>query len=132
MNPASTDIADILEAESVFGLTKGVNLFSARQPSAPSDCVTIYDLPGNPPMLTMKKSESQYYYSGVIVRVRNIDYQAAWDLSFQILQFLHGTGHTTINGTSYQLIRALGDPQLIEWDENNRAVFVTSYDIQRK
>lgn len=132
MNAASKDIADLLAGESSLGLVFAENLFTARQPDAPSDCVTIYDRPNKQPMLTMSKAESRYYFSGVVVRVRNIDFSAAWALSFQILQFLHGTSQVTVNGTSYQLIQALSDPQLLEWDENNRAVVITSYDIQRK
>ena len=67
------------------------------------------------------------------MRVRNQDYEAGWDLMFAILEFLHGTSQEVIAGTYYALIKALNDPQLLDFDEgNDRARFFVNFEVQRR
>lgn len=132
MNATSKDIAEILDGDSSLGLTLGTDLFMYRMPATPDDLVVVRDNPGRAPMLQYSQSRSNYYYSSVTVWVRNTDYGSGYAVAQSILEYLHATGNVTINSTNYQLIRAEGDVQLLHFDENDRAVFITNYEVQRK
>jgi hypothetical protein len=130
MNAPSVDIKDMLEAQSSLGLTFGTNLFIGREPTSPDNCVTIFDTPGGPPALTLDNID--YNYPSIQVRVRNNDYLTGWGLIDDIKNFLHGKSHETWNGTRYELIACTVEPAMLDWDENNRARFVTTFNIQRR
>jgi len=132
MESTAKDIVAILDGESSLGLTMGIDLFYSRMPSKPSDCVTVYDTPGGPPLLTYRKSTSSYYYSGISVMVRRSKYDDSYTLMFQILEYLHAQRNITVGATYYALIRAVNDPQLLHYDENDRAVIFVNFDVQRK
>ncbi len=132
MNPAAEDIVTMLSGESSLGLTTATDLFFSRMPDDPSDCVVVFDTPGAPPQLTYKKNTSDYYFPGVTVRVRNTDYAEAYDLMFQIMEFLHAESNITIGSTLYTLIKAMNDPQLLNYDEKDRIVMFVNFDIQRR
>lgn len=132
MNPTSEDIATMLNAESSLGLTLATDLFFAQIPPKPADCVAVFDSPGAPPQLTYKKATSDYYYSGVTVQVRNTSYGGAYDLAFQIMEFLHGESNITIGSTLYTLIKAVNDPQLLHYDEGDRPIMFINFDVQRR
>ena len=131
MNPASKDICDILESDSALGLVFATNLFIGREPATPDNCVIVFDIPGESPLLNLDGS-GDYYYPGVQVRVRDNDYLTGWDLIHNILVLLHGIHNEVWNGTTYELIEAVDDPFLLDWDENNRARFIVDFKIQRK
>ena len=132
MNSVTKDVAEILAGESSLGLIFATNLFNARQPDSPDSCVTLYDLAGGAPQLTFKKDTSDYFINGLLVRCRENLYQDAVDSAQAILDYLHAFGKETWNGTEYMLIRAINTPQLLEWDEKDRAVVIVSYDVHRK
>jgi hypothetical protein len=131
MNPTSKDIKDMLEAESSLGLTFATDLFIGKEPAMPDDCVTIFDTPGYPPQLTLKKGED-YYRPSVQIRVRNNSYLTGWDLINDIKIALHGVGQETWNSTLYSVIKCSMEPALLDWDEKNRARFVATFDVQRR
>jgi len=131
MNPCSVDIKDMLESESSLGLTFASNLFIGREPTSPDNCVTIFDTPGGAPQQTYVQGED-YYYPSVQIRVRNNDYLTGWDLINDIKMLLHNKSQETWNGTLYSAIACSIEPALLDWDENGRARFVTTFDIQRK
>lgn len=132
MNPASKDITTLLQGESSLGLTFATNLFFSRMPDKPDDCVAVFDNPGSPPMLTYQPLLKNYFYSSVTVWVRNTDYSSAWSLLHNIVNFLHGLGNLDVGDTHYSIIKALGDPQLLHWDEGQRAVLIVNFSIQRR
>lgn len=133
MNSPAEDIATILEDEATsLGLVKGTSLFVARFPNSPDDCVAIYDNPGSPPMLTLQRSTSDYYYSSVSIRVRDHKYTDGYTQAFGIYEFLHGRKGDTVGTTLYTLIRALDEPQLLHRDKNDRSVFVQNFEVQRR
>lgn len=131
MNPASVDIKDLVEADSGLGLTFATDLFIGREPAAPDNCVTIFDTPGGSPMQTFKQGED-YYYPSIQIRVRNTNYLTGWDLINDIKVLLHNRAQETVNGTLYSVIICTQEPALLDWDENDRARFVTSFDLQRR
>lgn len=132
MNPASKDIATLLSEQSALALTIATNLFFSRMPDQPDDCVSVIDNPGEAPMLAQKKLSSNYHYSSVSIQVRNTDYANGWDVINDIMQFLHGHSDETINSTYYTLIRALNDPQVLAYDQNERVIFMVNFEVQRR
>lgn len=132
MNASSVDIKDIL-AESSLGLTFADNLFIGREPAKPNDCVTIFDTPGFPPLLTLDEG-GDYYYPSVQIRVRNTDYRNGWDLIHKIMILLHGRANElSPDGTIlYTGIYCSSGPALLDWDDNNRVRFIVNFNMQRR
>jgi len=130
MNPASVDIVEMLEAESALGLTFSTNLFIGREPAKPDNCVTLFDITGQPPQLTL--TDYSYYSPAVNIRVRNKDYVTGWALINDIMISLHGRNHETWNGTLYTVIRSMSDPALLNWDDNQRVRFILNLIVQRR
>jgi hypothetical protein len=133
MNSAGKDICSLLDSDSSLGLTFATDLFLGREPATPDNCVTVFDIPGDAPQITLQgKSGIEYYNPSVQVRVRDIDYMTGWELLFDIQAFLHGINGQTEASTYYSLIRAVDAPTLLDWDENNRARFICTFTIQRR
>ena len=133
MNPTSEDIKDFIEQESDLDLAFATNLFIGREPATPDNCVTIFDTPGYPPSMTLKgKEEGSIFYPSIQIRVRNNDYQTGWNLIDRIKLLLHGTVKEIINSTSYDYIKCISEPFLLGFDEADRALFVSTFDICRK
>lgn len=130
MNPASVDVKDMLVA-SGLGLVFSKNLFVGKEPVSPPDCVTIYDTPSMQPDLTLDKTET-YYRSSVQVRVRNTKYLDGMELSRYIMDALHGRAHETWGDSLYTVIRAMGEPAAMAWDDNNRIIFIINFNLQRR
>lgn len=132
MNPTSEDIKDmLLESESGLNLIFATDLFIGKEPSRPDNCVTVFDTPGFPSQLTTNKDEI-YNYPSIQIRVRNKSYLTGYTLAKNIMDYLHGRAHETWNSTYYSVIRAMTDPHLLDWDENDRARFVLTFNIQRR
>jgi hypothetical protein len=132
MNPASKDIVTLLSNQSSLALTLATDLFFSRMPDQPDDCVAIIDNPGGPPLLALKKLTNNYHYSSVSVQVRNTSYSEGWEVINNIWQFLHGHSDETIDGTYYTLIRAMNDPQVLAYDQNDRVIFLVNFEVQRR
>jgi len=130
MNMPSEDIKDMLEAESSLGLAFQTNLFIAREPADPNNCVTIFDTPGFPPMITYDKAK--YEYPSIQIRVRNTSYQDGMELAQNIADYLHLKSQETWNNTYYTIIKCMGNPALLDWDENKRARIIINFNLQRR
>jgi hypothetical protein len=102
-----------------------------REPNKPDNCVTIFDTPGNPPQQTYIQGED-YFYPSIQIRVRNTSYLNGWDLMNNIKVLLHNRPQETWNGTLYSAIICSQEPALLDWDKNDRARFVTTFNIQRR
>ena len=132
MNAVGEDIKDMLEdSSSGLGLTFGTDLFIAREPTKPDQCVTIFDTGGLPNQLTLGM-EGNYYYPSIQIRVRSNSYTDGWELIQNIMISLHGRGQETWNGTLYSIIKQSSGPALLDWDDNNRPRFVVNFDLQRR
>jgi hypothetical protein len=132
MNAPTTDIKDYLTGISSLGLVFAENLFIAKEPSAPHECVTLYDYAGAPPLATMEKLDNIYEHCNIQIRVRSDSYVDGYRWIHSIFSHLHNVGQTTINGTLYTSILAKQSPFVLEWDNNDRAVFIVNFSIQRR
>ena len=130
MNAPSEDIKDMLVAESSLGLTFATNLFIGREPPEPDDCVTVFDTPGFPPLLTL--NSVGYYYPSIQIRVRTAAYMSGWDMAEAIRTVLHGKANETWNTTLYTVIYCSSGPALLDWDANGRARFIINFNLQRR
>jgi len=138
MNAPSWDIKDMLEAyqESSastaddLGLVYKTNLFIAKEPSDPPDCVTIQDTGGRPPYMGL--TDVGYEYPSIQIRIRTTKYMEGWDLANRIKDVLHGRANETWNGTLYTLIQCMNGPAHIDWDDNNRAIIILNFNLQRR
>ena len=136
MNASSKDIRDILEAcgesseydDLVFSGT-GITVFIGREPSTPINSVTIFDTPGFSPYLGL--TSVGYEYPSIQIRVRNNAYLTGWDLINDIKTVLHGLNGEIEGTTTYHLIECMLDPFLLDWDTQDRARFVCSFNCQR-
>jgi len=132
MNPTSQDIAAILAAEVSLALVLGTNLFVGKEPATPDDSVTIFDIPGGAPLLTLGgKGGGDYFHPSIQIRVRNNAYLTGWDLINDIKTVLHGLNGEIEGTTTYHLIECMLDPFLLDWDTQDRARFVCSFNCQR-
>lgn len=130
MNASSIDIADLLEEESILGLVLATNLFTAKEPTTPADCVVIFDTTSIPPQLNL--TSQGYEYPSIQIRVRNKSFQVGWALIESIKNLLHGMGNITINGTLYSVIYCASGPALLDYDENSRARIICNFNLQRR
>lgn len=132
MNTPSKDIATLLNSSGDLSLVLGTDLFYSKFPANPDDCVAVFDNPGGAPLLSFQKETSDYYYSSVSVRCRNVNYDLGYAQIFSILEYLHGLHNQTINATLYTLIKAENDPQVLGWDDNDRIIFFINFMTQRR
>ena len=132
MNSCSTDIKDMLEADSSLGLIYVDNLFIGREPVKPYNSVTIFDTPGFPPDMTLDKNSLGYERPSIQIRVRNIDYMTGWSLIESIKVSLHGRAQESWNGTLYSLIACSSGPAMLDWDDNGNVRFIINFNLQRR
>lgn len=129
MNASSVDIKDYLESSaSATGLVFNTDLFISREPETPDAVVTIYDTTGED-----AQANYEYRRPNIQVRVRSPiqDYITGHATAESIFNALHGLANITINSTRYIGIWAMGDINLIMWDENDRAIFTINFRIHR-
>lgn len=131
MNATSVDIKDMLVSESTLGLTFATDIFIGKEPTSPNEVVTIFDTPGRANQLTLRQGED-YYYPSIQIRVRSTEYLTGFALASNIIAVLHARAHETWSGTLYTLIQCMGEPVLLDWDENNRCRFIINFNIQRR
>jgi hypothetical protein len=129
MNAPSVDIKDFLVAGGL-SLTFGTNLFVGKEPESPDSCVTIFDTPGAPPDRYFNQSQ-KYDRPSIQIRVRDNDYRNGWALTNSIKNLLHSYPPSVQSDTTYTAIFCSQEPALLDWDGNDRARFVVSFDIQR-
>jgi len=130
MNSSSEDIKDMLEAVSSLGLIYASNLFRGKEPTTPSNCVTIFDTVGTNPDLTL--DQLSLFNPSVQIRVRSTDYDTGWDLIQAISNTLHARAQETWNGTLYSVIYISSGPAMLQWDDNDRVIFIVNFNIQRR
>ena len=130
MNSTSVDIKNLLDADSGLGLTFATDLFVGREPTSPSNTVTIFDAVG---LSTEEALDDEGYDKlSIQIRVRNTSYENGFALATQIKDFLHGRANVTCGNTFYMGIYCISSPILLDWDGNNRCRFIVNFLIIRR
>ena len=132
MNACSVDIASMLVADTVLGLTVGATLYVGKEPMTPDNVVTVYDSYGFPPQLTFNPKEEPYYYPAIQIRVRNRDYRTGYNLAHRIMVSLHGRAQQTWNGTLYTVIYSTSGVALLDWEDTGLCRFIINFNLQRR
>ena len=131
MNALSEDIKLMLVDSSALGLTAGTNLFINREPKTPDTCVTIYDTASFPPESPLDNLTT-YYRSSCQIMVRGKDQVVGMDLARDIMEYLHDRANEEWGGSLYTVVRATGEPALLDWDQNSRPHFIINFNCQRR
>ncbi len=130
MNPSSIDIKDMLEAVSALALVFGTNLFLGREPTAPDNCVTIFDTIGTKPDMTL--NDISLENPSIQIRIRNNSYVDGWNIIQSISNTLHFRAQEIWNGTLYSIVYISSGPTMLDWDINERVRFIVNFNIQRR
>lgn len=127
MNSSAEDLKDYLDGISSLALTFKTNLFVARMPDTPDQCVVLYDSGGFAPY------SNDYQRPTVQIRTRGAQggYQTIYDLTKAIWDELHELANQTINLTRYIAIYAVDEPFSLGLDDNNRPLFSMNFRIDR-
>ena len=128
MNTTARDIADMLDGSGKY--TYGTDVFVSKEPTKPSNVITIYDTGGG---IDMQLDPAyQYQRTSVQIRIRNISYTEASATAYNVIDILKSIVHETWNDTVYMFIDHVNGPTMLEYDENNRAILVLNFNIQRR
>ena len=127
MNAPSDDIKDILEGLSSLALTFATDLFVAKRPPLPDQCVTVYDSGGYDP----QANDYERPTVQVIVRGLKGGYRTAYALAKSIKDELHEYANQTVNSTRYIAIYTQGDILSLGEDENGRPLLSVNFRIHR-
>jgi hypothetical protein len=121
----SRDMASVIENDSSSQWVFGTNLFISMLPSTPDVAVGLLDSSGGSNN-DMNKDEHVF---SVQIRVRGkvFGYETAYQHALAIYNLLEGYPTTDIQGTRYILIRAMGNVGFLQYDENDRPIFVMNF-----
>jgi hypothetical protein len=86
---------------------------------------------GETPITTFDNRDVENPSVAVRVRGSRIGYQAAYDLSKQILDELHGKSEVTVNNNRYLGIFATSDILAIGRDTNDRPIFSVNFRMMK-
>lgn len=102
-----------------------------KEPSSPTNVITILETPGFPPQLTYNKEE-RYEYPSIQIRVRSDTYPEGYQQALRIRNILHGRAHETWNASYYSVIYCVNGPLLLDYDKNQRPRFILNFNAQRR
>ena len=127
------DVMTYLASASV-GLTAGTNMFAGTFPDSPDNACAIYETGGKQPIHAMSGSPGNALVERPRIQVitRAVSYQSARQLAQNVFQAMDGLTNTTINSTSYLLVRAVNSPTAMGLDGSGRPRLVMNFDIMKK
>jgi hypothetical protein len=130
MDNIATQIAQILEAEGVG--TFATDLFAAKEPDSPDNCITVYDT-GGVPDDCLDLDVRAYETLNFQVRVRNNKYITA-NSEMESVRDVLDKGKNTIvdsNGTLYFTTWLTSLPIQLQRDTKNRSVVTANFSCFR-
>jgi hypothetical protein len=125
MNPLSVDIKDLLESSNL-GIF-GTNLFIGKEPTSPSNCVTLYDTGGSEQNARLALDEGT-----IQVRSRNTDYRLGYDILDSIKMNIEGRNSIEINETIYVGFWTISNIAYITQDDIGRSIFTINFRVMRE
>jgi hypothetical protein len=133
----TTDIATHLQTDLIgtIGATTDWGIYENMMPSNPGKCIAVFAYGGNPPDLSWEGE-----YPSVQVRVRGgkrsetdtAIHQVTYAKAYAVMQSLHETLRTTINGTLYYWIAAKHSPTSLGRDASGRDIYVINFDVMKE
>lgn len=130
MTPVSKDISVILESVLTLDLSLGVNLFIGTEPAEIAECVTLYDIPGAFPSVSL--SNEEYKYEAFQVRIRGAEYLRTYERACDIREALKNKDNAMHNGNFYTIIKCVTLPYHLGRDTKNRQIFIINFETQRR
>ena len=119
------DISTYLQAQGVG--TVGTDIFLGLMPDQPDNCIALFEYAGSPPDLHWEGE-----YPRLQVRVRDKSYAAARAKIGTVAALLHGLHEQVLSDTRYLLIKALGSPEVLKRDANNRIEIFVNFEIMKE
>jgi hypothetical protein len=131
MKSVAEDIKNLIVAETSLGLTFAENLFIARMPETPVNCVCLFDSSdaGDDTLLTGNPIEVCSFQ----VLVRHLNYTDAYTLANALKSFLTSIVNTSVDGTFYLIVDHLsGISQLQEsFTKRGTTLLTANYLVRR-
>lgn len=116
--------------DSNTSLTLGTDLFLGHLPDTPSVGTALYELVSSPPQYTLGAVTTPVWENPrVQVYVRHTAYASGRSLCQTIWLALQGIANETVNGVYYQRVQAIGSPEFLYLDDNNRPLFTCNLDV---
>ena len=135
MNAVSEDVKDLLVTAGVgtFKAASGCGIYINFEPEEPDTSITIYDTGGPTPGLTADVSQAPYRFSSFQVRVRgpNADYAAVLGKIQLVQSTLETKTKFTAGSARYERFMTTIEPAFLRVDENQRVIWVASFEAQR-
>jgi hypothetical protein len=119
------EIGTYLQSQGIGNL--GTDLFLGLMPDQPDDCIALFQYAGSPPDLHWEGE-----YPRLQVRVRDKSYAAARAKIGTVAALLHGLHEQVLSDTRYLLIKALGSPEVLKRDANNRIEIFVNFEIMKE
>ena len=125
-----SQIADLLEDDGIG--TPGVNIFEAKEPDSPDNCITVYKTGGLQDHCLDATSRSSEVHNFQI-RVRNNSYPSAHSEMEGIKASIEKQHRTIVDGggTNTFQITATGLPVDLQRDSTNRCIVVCNFSCIR-
>jgi hypothetical protein len=102
-------------------------IFIGKEPDEPSNCVTLYDTPGDPPHPKWRLDYPRFQ-----VRVRAVNYNTGFEKAQAVRNALLGLTPQDFNGSRYAGIYVVADTYFLLTDARNRVVFISTWRIIRE
>lgn len=123
-----TDVAAKLIAEGAC-TSLGTDLFILEIPESPDLMTAIFQYAGSPPELLLDSTGDEYPGLQVRTRAAKNGYAAGEARAAAAQTALHGVSNTTLSGTAYKLIRAMGSPMFIGNDAKSRPEWSQNFEV---
>jgi hypothetical protein len=120
-----TEIGAYLATKNVGAV--GADIFLGLMPDQPDNCIALFEYAGSPPDLHWEGE-----YPRLQVRVRDKSYAAARAKIGTVAALLHGLHEQVLSDTRYLLIKALGSPEVLKRDANNRIEIFVNFEIMKE
>lgn len=130
MQDPAYDLQDIYESS---GSYSGTSVKTGKIPSTPDEVITFLDTGGRPEQNLLNTSEQGFKYPTVQARIRGDvnAYVRTREIAEDVYDTLHKTMRTSGNSNHYEQIIANGEPIWLGYDDNNRPMWSTNFEIMK-
>lgn len=123
-----TDIAAYLVDQSVC-TALGTDLFIMDLPDTTDLITAVFQYAGQPPGNTFDSAYDDHPGLQIRTRAAVDDLESGETRANAAYAALHGVANTSLSGTTYKLIEALGSPGFIGYDEKGRPEWTQNFRV---